>query len=567
MSVTWRDAARVRLTPRPEHITRDDYRRQLEGDVEDLQAYIADAKELLNTETPFLALPEELILYIMVVARDSSPPYWDITYPWADITVVCRRLRQVSRSPTLWFKINQRTSPLCYLRQALLLSDTLPLDVILDGYCREDDSANLVPKLCASQHNTRIRSLTLRHIDPALKPHETFWPLFMHRLSEFPMLTHLSLEDCWIDPSKEPVFRAPPTTLTSLSLSLVPFPWNSRVYDSLVELRLTQLNQGKVPSIGDLGSIFSRSFRLALFEISGPWTLRTSQPSKFTLTREGKPSEHELAELLSLSPPNSLRKWIVHSDQFCIAHYALPPSLTTSYEIRSKHLLNGAPRHLNTILPKHLGSRLKRANTTQPVSPAVAMRVTVTRMPYVHDEEARAVVASFWRNGNCDAAPDLLLQLAMRPEDSICDIFRTIDCGSITYLHLDIASGSCNVPWLHLFRILSAIRTMRISENVLASLIEAVHDAPKADDDPTSASHTTAKTHLNLDILHIGPSDEYGFKSTKDTIGKLGKWLRRREGCGLPLADLRVPRELRAGLDEVDPMWKSYLTKPVPLTC
>ncbi|KZV69092.1 hypothetical protein PENSPDRAFT_735583 [Peniophora sp. CONT] len=126
-----RDLARCRAgaPPRPEHLTRDDYRRQLGGDVEDLQAYLADAKELLNAETsPFLALPEELILRIMVVARDSSPcfPFPDhVRHPWADITVACRRLREVSRTPTLWSTVNQRTLRSASLRQALLLSGSI----------------------------------------------------------------------------------------------------------------------------------------------------------------------------------------------------------------------------------------------------------------------------------------------------------------------------------------------------------------------------------------------------------------------------------------------------------
>ncbi|KZV69101.1 hypothetical protein PENSPDRAFT_492887, partial [Peniophora sp. CONT] len=380
------------------------------------------------------------------------------------------------------------------------------------------------------------------------------------------MLTHLSLEYCHSNPSEDPAFNAPPTTLESLSLLVMPYPWTSRVYDNLLELRLTDLDWKHVPSIQDLANMFTRTSRLALFELSGFWTLRTSQPSDFTRNCDGDPSEHELAELLSLSPPKTLRKWIVDSNQFCIAHYALPPSLTISYEMRSENLLKRAGRHLNTILPNHLGFGIKSADAIRPVPPAVAMRVTVTRITLCYTESC-AVAVSFWRNGDCDAAPDLLLQLAMRREDSICDVFHMIDCSAITHLHLDIASGSCNVPWLHLFRILPAIRTMRISENVLASLIEAVHDAPNADDDPTFASHITSKTPPNLDILHIGPSEEYGFQSTKDTIGKLGQWLKQREGCGLSLADLRVPKGLRAGLDEVDPIWKSYLTKSVLSEC
>lgn len=562
MSEAWRDVARARLITRPAHQTRDEYRQQLGGDVAALKNHLADAKELLNSETSLLALPGEIILHIMMIMRDSPPSpskLGKLERSWADITVVCRRLRALSRAPTLWSKVEDGKLPLYFSRQILSRSGSAPLDVYFDGYVRERRD-NLVPKKCASQHYARVRSLTLRSIHPNIE----VWKLFMHRLADFPMLNHLSLESCTgarscrDTPSDDPSAYAPPTTLKSLSMSSIPIPWTSRVYDNLVELRLADLTWHNAPSVSNLKYIFARSSRLAFFELSGSMTLRTFQSGEFAKTCRGQPSEHELNELRSLTPPKSLRRWAVNSNLFNISHYALPTSLSIIYEIRMRSELKQVARHLDVILPKHLGSGFNNTYTVQHVPPVVAMRILVTK----NKRESRTVTISFYRKGDADAAPDVLLSGIMNSMESICDIFHTVDCSSVTAFYLDIEPGAYGVPWFDLLTLLPAIRALYLSEDTLPSFVDAFLEPSEEDDDPTPPLDFDT-TLLYLDFLHVKPSEEYGFQNSDDTVQKLGYWLNQRKVCGLSPAELRVPKGLTTQLDGLGSSWRSCLSKAV----
>ena len=112
-SADWVQYYRTRLTPRQSHESLRDHRLRLEDDIAQLERTLVSAKELRNSSAPVLTLPDEVILEILFVLRDSYSVHDRDTEPpaWGACTAICRRIRRIALgSPNLFTQLSTRTS-------------------------------------------------------------------------------------------------------------------------------------------------------------------------------------------------------------------------------------------------------------------------------------------------------------------------------------------------------------------------------------------------------------------------------------------------------------------------
>ncbi|KZV69088.1 hypothetical protein PENSPDRAFT_652672 [Peniophora sp. CONT] len=557
---SWVETARARIGPRPVHFTRVEYRDQLGNEIKSLETILAHAKERLNLELPIATLPDEIILHIMTLLRDTAPRT-EGEHParaWTDITAVCRRFREIGHSSSLWSSISDATMPPSLLHLALVRSSPSLLDLDFSGL-----KAEQVP-LRALEHHTRIRSLALRNVHG----NSTLWQQYLRVLPQCSALNHLSIIRCYgaggyRDRGKNDITQIdPPSSLKALLLEVVPFSWQSHVYDNLFELIIVDIEGVSCPTVAQFKDLFARASRLAYLECRGTQTmLRTAQPSRFSRLMRGHPNDDELDELTTLHPPQSLRRWVTRDMKaFNINPYAFTPSFTISYEIYLQAMLKDVSFHLDAVLPRHMGSS-SGGPLMQPARPVLAMRIEIRKQ----GEEMRCATVSFWRGNDSSVVPDFLVEIAMHKTDSVCDIFHSVDTSSVADLCLDIEPGAYLMPWFDLFTLMPAIRKLEVTEDELVNIICSRYNAYGPDGKPANSLHIDEKL-LHLETWHIRPSERYNADMDWKYIdGQLLHWLDQRQEFGLALTELRAPAVMLRRLDSYSgPKWRSYLTKVVP---
>lgn len=559
---SWVETARARIGPRPVHLTRVEYREQLGSEIRSLETILAHAKERLNFELPIETLPDEIILHIMTLLRDTAPRTEGErpARAWTDITAVCRRFREIGRSSALWSSISDATMPPSLLHLALVRSSPSLLDLDFSGL-----KAEQVP-LCALENHTRIRSLALRNVHG----NSTLWEQYLRVLPQCSTLTHLSIIRCYgaggyrdSDAGKNNITQIdPPSSLKSLLLEVVPFSWQSHVYDNLFELILVDIEGVSCPTVAQFKDLFARTSRLACLEFRGTQTmLRAAQPSRFSRLMRGHPNDEELDELSTLYPPQSLRRWVTRDMKaFNINPYAFTPSFTISYEIRLQAMLKDVGFHLDAVMPRHMGSS-SGGPLMQPARPVLAMRIEIRKRM----KDLRCATVSFWRGNDNSVAPDFLVEIAMHKTDSVCDIFHSVDTSSVADLSLNIEPGAYSMPWFDLFTLMPAIRKLEVTEDELVDIICSRYNAYGPDGKSANSLHID-ETLLYLETWHIRPSErDNADMDWKYIDGQLLYWLDQRQEFGLALTELRAPTVMLARLDSYSGAgkWRSYLTKVV----
>lgn len=592
MADPWSELAQARLFTRPTGVTSREHKLYLDNEVRHLELVLAQARELRNSETPLLSLPEELLLQILVFRRvaalsdaqgaDQVPDWEKIRrecirckpgprYLWISTANVCRWLRDVARSPIFSSEVSDFTLPPAVIENVLKRSASAPLDISLShAYSSSRRSAFKVLQFI-ERNRSRVQSLTLIH------PHhdDDLALQLIGNLGLFQNLQHLSI-DIYIGPNTRsfiiPVDSqaqtvadwTPPSSLTSLRLERTAFPWNCAIYDNLVQLTLSVI---RLP-LDDMLDLFKRMFSKAVLERlvfhhvdldCGRIELQEAQRLDYETRRGLKEKlKRELIEknLHHFHLPVSLKSWtLIATGNSSLFPMFMPLSSSISYVIVTSSPRDW-PNRLTSFLTTHFlkPNEHSRDAYDSELPPISAVHFSLHKAMERSSSGTQATT-SFYRHVHA-STPDMTFRSAVSYEDqyTACTLLDYI-LGSydnedrnhkspfLTVVELLLESTDprpCYRPgqWAQVLRLFPSLDTLKISKDLLADVLSAIE---QVDEDHPE--------HLNLEALHIRQSYRYRFSPPKSAISSLLDWLAVRKGSGSPLRELQVTSALAERMD------------------
>ncbi|KZV65125.1 hypothetical protein PENSPDRAFT_656071 [Peniophora sp. CONT] len=532
MADPWFHLARTRVFACPPGMPRHEHMRYLDNEITTLDAILANAKEIRNMQTLIVSFPEEILVEILSYVRDDPPrsvahgrwPYmmvhsslWNMRRRrtcwqcgdyrlWTSVAGVCRRFRAIASSGLLNAKVWDRTLPPALLRRSLACSAPIPVELDLSSRALGSGSDAMSVLKYIKLNRDRVHSLNLRGADgrDLLALH------FLQRLNHFVNLKRLSLTHHRSDAGEAQPFVVPlnslgdplrgwhpPPSITHLNLELLPFPWASTIYNDLVELRLSGISasNNNAPTLTVINDLFQRLTRLEALTFDrvdvdiSPIDLDVDEMDMFEEEREDEiyVTEKTLAFLDEqwqsgqFIPPTSLRTWTVVSNSFSIVPFLMRPSPSITYILTSL----SPPHESDSLLKRFLSIHFPPSPTNNHgsvLAPVASIEFVVEDGPT--SLHARA---SYSRQTNTDAAPDVVLHFyteeAFTPYECLIDLLDEYDrndpqrwLAKPSYNHVTELTLNCCVEypgrdWRRYFRRLRSLRTLRLTENMLPTVL------------------------------------------------------------------------------------------------
>ncbi|VDC02205.1 unnamed protein product [Peniophora sp. CBMAI 1063] len=538
--------------------TREERARYLDAEIKSLETILAQAKQLHNTTNPFASLPEEILLHIMLLHRDTGPSFrnGEPIELWTGIIRVCRRFRDVARAPVLFTRLSDHNLPshrIASYLERFRTSSPAALSLTLGAH-----------------HSNRLRSLVLddHHLHEVYAKgkvvQQFLWPVWSKLSNLKSLAIHRYVEEQWerrvtygrfiepIDMDGLPIANwLPPPSLESLELLITPFPWRCAIYDNLLRLTLKMVHK----PYPDLIGLLSRMRRIEHLTFDEVKVVAGETPGRWELPR-------------TYAPPVSLKTWRVAFDTRkkgdCSPLLAfMQPSASISYVVD----LHGDPGYLSNDLTNFLSEHFEQR---VPLPPALSVHYSMKVQPG-SDPEAKDMFharTSFFRSSDRDAAPSVTVNythaldgksaeknkppykvssylIGLFKPDWAC-IFPS--CHTVTELSLDFGEYYDAGDLLSAFKFFRSVTTLRVPEDMLemalSVLIALRADVP------------------NIDVLRVAPSERYGFQSSKTTIELMYLWVHTLRDDGTLPKDVRVPSALDAGLTaRMGEGWRSRLAQ------
>ncbi|KZV66770.1 hypothetical protein PENSPDRAFT_654636, partial [Peniophora sp. CONT] len=583
MSDPWSELALLRIFTRPPGATRDDNRRRLDQEIQSLETILLKARELRNLENPFVTLPEELILRIILLAQgtsqnDITPIQNDLNRPrarlrtcarcdsrnlWASIFSTCRRFHSLSLSTVLYCDISDRQVPPALYERALVRSDSAPLSLTFHYDRPWMERSMTAARRYVKRNRARIMSLELHHLLAGSRFAEQFLP----RLSLFTNLKHLSLIKYV---SNEPFIISigfdhrhilnwtSPESLESLYIDKIPFRWNDPIYGNLTELTLVNISARQQLNVRTLVDMFARMKRIRTLAFDHVvFDIMPEGPGEDI---QGMRALQYAREVIRLPP--SLRKLSVTAIQGNDNLFrVLSPSTSAAYSF--KCLAPPDPKHFGPLV---LGGHFytpPEDNTVERLPPLASIAIVVEDGP-----TALQARASYSRTAAVDSIADVTLEYNIADDHTMLDFMRiiydrypgdgtllltTLRSESVHELSLDCACEYGIGDLTVFFGLIPNLRTLHITEDMLPSILPCLAQVGPGNEDHNDTNVVRSANPLcapMLQTLHVKPSHEYGFVSSESTVHKLvnARALRRASQNGADL-ELRLPSVLKVQMD------------------
>ncbi|KZV69095.1 hypothetical protein PENSPDRAFT_652677 [Peniophora sp. CONT] len=597
MAEPWSELAQARLFARPTGVTNSEHKLYLDNEVRHLELVLAQARELRNAETPLLSLPQELLLQIMIFRRDAalsdaqrqSQVIWEELkhecmrckpgprYLWITTARVCRRLRDVARSPVFSSEVSDFTLPPALIEDVLRRSASAPLNISLSHV--PFDGRGSAPGVLQyiKRNRDRVQSLTLIH------PHyEDILALqLIGNLGLFRNLQHLSIDNyhgpdhtaTWksivpVDSKARAVADwTPPPSLTSLHLRSHAFLWNCAIYDNLVQLTLSAIS---IP-FNDMLDLFKRMASKAVIErlvfhlVSLDFGIELEDSSRFDYEAKERLEEKMKRELVEQNIhrfrlPVSLKFWTLIAPTPKNFLMFMLPSSSISYTI-----VTSSPSYWSNKLLSFLTTHFPKPRPNGydlSLPPISAVHFSIHKLVERGRSGTQATTRIFRQP---DApTPDMTFRFAVEFERAYCgyeDQYTLSDyilgkfdnndddehriC-ELPYLNavreLSLESEAprpyTSDQWAQILRLFPSLDTLKISENLLADVLSAIEQVDEQHPE-----------YLNLEVLHIRQSYRYYFSPKEATVSSLFDWLATRKDNGFPLRELQVTSALAEQMD------------------
>ncbi|KZV69105.1 hypothetical protein PENSPDRAFT_493014 [Peniophora sp. CONT] len=602
MADPWHDLARIRLVvPSTLGTNRNQDTRYLDAEIKSLEAVLSQARHLRNARNFFVSLPEELLLDIMLLHRDIAPAnsrslparnkrcwHCDSSQLWTSIAGVCRRFRDVARAPLLYTSMSDNNLPPELMERILARSriQGTPLTLELGdcAYMGHTNSAIGLLKHIMAYHASRVRTLNLydhhrREIFAEGKVvQQVLWPILgsSSSLKSLSIHNYVKPQNLAIQSSGGPVIEPldasgrpfrnwkPPPSLESLELTITPFAWECPIYNNLVNLTLRRVRVVPLVLVGLL-SRMGRLEHLVLDKVDA---------------RDDSHDVHFFAERArAWDPPPSLKTLYVGTYANSMADNLLPfmrPSTSISYTFDTLATRSREVEHTMTfLLASHFSKPNGDENCVMSLPPVFSVQFSLTvvrRQLSSGDNNIVHTEISFDRKMDQFGAPGLVLKHAYSTEEldgdgrqyppsdwllgNLCKgkLPGSFPCfDSVSELSLDHCDFSYKpAEWAGVFKLFPSLTTLRVSEDTLANILPG-----------TGMMQNRSPVLPTIQTLHVLPSQQYGFKSSRRTVDTLLDWLLGRKLRGHPLKDVRVPSALAAEMAAgyTGMKWKALLEK------
>ncbi|VDB87417.1 unnamed protein product [Peniophora sp. CBMAI 1063] len=526
----WDRLARARLTPRQASETLNSHRLRVEDDIAALQRALSYAKELRNASTPFLTLPDEVILEVLLALRDLYYPSSTssdfsstvIDPTWDVCTTLCRRIRSIAlSSPLLFTRLSTRVSTWSFIDRCMDLSGSLDLHLEITEALTVHEYPAVHQSL--TRHGHRIADVSLKVTRQTIF---RFTPMltYMANARQFALscegpgpgtLFSLALAQPWL-----------PNLLT-LTMIGIHIDFRPSIADNLLELRLQDVvlhEQGEEHSLVSILQRVTRLRRLALVNVNCQRIAAGDQPPQSDIFLPNSLCYLEYASsthfnlLHRLHPSPSVHVYIIH----------------TTVPTDSKR----ETRSLIQVLQAWLG------NENRPTTVEVGIRYNTAAL------EARI---SYWKSQESRVlgrTPDFELVRYVDEDFHIRDLLLGITHGlrsNSGTLYADVADITFNVEWeypllccmndwLECISPLNALRALRF----------------------TGPRTLIAPPHLSLwPEPNVRPlwMPARLFAEDREPMGDVRVlliWLTERSARGLALPKLSVPAHMAVALDEME---------------
>ncbi|KZV69098.1 hypothetical protein PENSPDRAFT_652679 [Peniophora sp. CONT] len=541
MADPWLQLSRARIFACPTGTTRREHMQYLDKEIQSLESILANAKETRNLQHLLVSFPEEILVEILKLVRDAPPPsvaqgalHNCYNGPWSDqrrrscwqcgeyrlwtsTGGVCRRLRTVVSCSLLHARAWDCALPAVLLQHSLERSASIPLNLDLNSAALGSDLDAMNVLKYVKLHRSRVHALSLQ----GARGRNVLALHFLQRLNLFTNLkslrlcpytrkelVHHALAQRFLVPLNglgHPVEAwQPPSTIETLHLSVIPFPWASTIYNGLTELTLAKLysSNRNAPTLTVINDLFRRMTRLESLTFDrvdvdvDPIVLTDEEldavdearQQEILLTEKTVAFLDEQWQVGNFALPISLKTWTVVFNPMSIVPFLMRPSTSVKYILKSLSPPHESDGTIKRFLSIHFPPAQQDGDTSGVRAPIVAIDFSIEDGPT--SLQARA---SYFRGttSGSDTVPDVTLHFSTEDDFSPSDCFFLLldsydredvkqwlarpDYNHVSNLTIDCVAAKYTVAdWRKYLHYLPSLQTIRLPQDMLAAVVLAM---------------------------------------------------------------------------------------------